>query len=93
MFTQLDLRRLVPRRNLTKEPQRPRLVSPFLLSTRKSQNTRGAGTDLLPAASQEIGLAQPGDKECLVVKEFRAVGFLQRPLKQCSASATRPDSA
>src|SRR5262245_40017848 len=78
----LDLRRLAPRRNLAQEPQGPRLVPPFLLGTREGQGTRGAYAGLLPAASQEIGLAQPGDKERLVVQESRAVGFRQRLLQQ-----------
>jgi len=72
----------MPRRDLAQEPQGPRLVPPFLLGTRQGQGTRGAGAGLRLAASQEIGLAQPGNMECLLVQESRAVGFLQRLLKQ-----------
>src|SRR5262245_26919655 len=82
MFTQFDLRWLTLRCNVTKEPQGPRLVPPFLLGTRQGQGTRGAGAGILPAASQEIGLTQPGNMERLLVQESRALDFLQRLLKQ-----------
>src|SRR5262249_28889733 len=73
---------LTLRRNFAQEPQSPRFVPPFLLGTREGQGTHGAGAGLRPAASQEIGLAQPGDTERLLVQESRALGFLQRLLNQ-----------
>jgi hypothetical protein len=78
----LDLRGLALCRDLAMEPQGPHLVAAFLAGEGEGKGTHGAFAGLIPAASQEIHLAQPGDSERLVVQESRAVSFLQRLLKQ-----------